>query len=160
MTGVERLTEAGTTKVINAVRSHAQRTALFAQEAGHEPARAAGRGLSTMVVVQDLAPVRGQSGLDSTTMRLGLAVRVLLPMQRGAGDEVDPTIVGAVDALMAAYTAGFTLDGLIKQVDVYGSAGGEGLRATFGYLDMQGGTYRFGEITLPLLINDVYDQTP
>lgn len=160
------LTKTATQAIIDAVRSHALRTGLFGQETGHDPGNAPGRGLSTAVVVRSLRTYAGGSGLASTAMRLELAVRVYLPVETRRPDEVEPELVAAVDALMAAYMGDFELGGRVKNVDVFGMAGGDGVGAVFNYIEFagdgrgRGALYRFGEITLPLICNDLYEQTP
>lgn len=160
------LGQPGVQAIIDAVRSHAMRTGHFGQETGHDPGNAPGRDLSTAVVVQTLAPYAGGSGLASTSMRLVLSVRVYLPTSTRRPDDIDPRLVGAVDRLMEAYTGDFGLGGRVRNVDVFGAAGGAGLEATFGYVEFDGAArskgalYRFGEITLPLICNDLYEQTP
>ena len=146
----------GAKAVLAAVKTHASKTGLFERVLGHEPKSAPGNGLSAAVWVDSIRPAAA-SGLASTSARLVLKVRVYTNMLREPQDSIDTDILGAVDVLMAAYSANFTLGGLIRDVDLLG-ADGDPLSADAGYLEQDGRLYRVMVITLPLEINDLWSQ--
>ena len=145
--------------ILTALRDHAVGTGLFTAVHNHEP-----RAITTGLLVAGIwwtssMPARGYSGLDATTMRVLFTCRVYTNANDEPRDEIDVRLLGGVDALMRAYTGDFTLGGLIREVDVLGRSGVP-LAATSGYTPEQQNTAekRIATITLPLIVNDLYEQ--
>lgn len=139
--------------------SHAGQLGLFEQVNGHEPVNPpASGGLACGVWVSDVVPVR-TSGLNRTSARVELSVRIYTNAVQEPMDAIDPAVVGATDALFTAYIGDFTLDDTVRQVDVFG-AHGDPLRARPGYLPVADTTYRVMTITLPLIADDLWEQQP
>lgn len=147
------------TTIIDAVRSHAASLGQFRRLTAHEPKNAPGNGLTWAVWSDKIQPVLS-SGLNITSVRMVLMIRIYQPMLAEPQDEIDPRILEAVDALMGAYCNDFTLGGLIRHVDIFGAEAGQGLQATAGYLNQDHKLYRVVTIQLPLVINDVWEQNP
>lgn len=146
------------TGLLDAAISHAQTLGRFERVNGYEPKGApTTAGLTAAVWAQDVSPVRGASGLASTTVRLELAVRLYASLQQDAADAIDPDLIAALDDLMRAYSADFTFDGQVRNVDLLG-AHGTPLRAQAGYLRHGDSEYRVMTITLPLIVSDLWDQ--
>lgn len=144
--------------LLGAAVDHALRLGLFEKVNQHEPKAAPGKGLSAAVWVQRLQPVRS-SGLASTSVRVELRERLYTSMIQDPQDGIDPNLLDATDALMAAYSADFTLGSLVRSVDLLG-AHGDPLSAQAGYLNQDGQLLRVMDITLPLLVNDLWEQVP
>lgn len=138
------------------VTSHAQTLGVFRRVNGHEPKSAPGNGVTAAVWVQSVDPIES-SGLDSTTVRVELMVRLYTPMIQEAPDAIDPAVLKALDRLCAAYTGAFTLGGMVRQVDVRG-AYGDPMRARAGYLNQDGRLFRVMDLTLPLIVNDLWSE--
>lgn len=147
------------TAIIDTALSHAQASGWFDKVNGHEPKNAPGNGLTLAVWAQSLGPVPGASGLRSTTARLVLNVRAYSSMIQEPQDAIDPNLLAATDALMTAYSGDFDFGANVRNVDLLG-AYGVGLSATAGYLTQDGRIFRVMTITVPLIINDVWSQTP
>lgn len=145
------------TTILDAVQDHALTTGLFDSVNGHEPKAAPGSGLTAAVWPQTIGPARGASGLSTTSVRLPLMVRLYTLITQEPADAIDPTMVTAIDVLMGAYSGDFTLGGLIRSVDLLG-AFGDPLGGQAGYLMQGGEEYRVWDITLPLIVNDLWDQ--
>lgn len=143
--------------LMDAAQSHALASGHFDRVNGHEPKNAPGNGLSYALWVEDIRPVPAQSGLNRTTVRLGLSARVYLPMVVEPQDRIDPTVLGATDALLRAYSRDFTLGGRVESVDLLGRHG-EPLSGKAGYLTQDGTEYRVMVLTIPLIINDLWAQ--
>ncbi|MEU3851722.1 hypothetical protein [Streptomyces sp. NPDC029554] len=107
--------------------------------------------------VEQIGPARGGSGLSSTSSRLVLYVRLYASLMQQEPDAIDPALMDALDWLMAAYSGDFTLNGLVRQVDLLGTYG-DPLSARAGYLAEGSAEYRVMTITLPLIVNDLWDQ--
>ena len=147
------------TGILNAVVSHAMGSGLFERVNTHQPENAPGNGLSAAVTVADVGPVPAASGLASTTSRVALNVMLFASVLQEPADDIEPVIVAASDALLAAYSGDFTLGGLVKQVDLLG-AHGTPLSAQTGYVKIGDQSYRVVIITLPLIVNDLWSQAP
>ncbi len=143
--------------ITDAVVSHAAASGWFEQVNEHEPKNAPGYGLTAAVWCQGVAPIPGRSGLANTSGRLLFNVRLYANMTSEPQGQIDPRLLGALDALFAAYSGDFTLDGLIGNVDLLGSYG-LALTAVAGYVDVSGVMYRVMTITLPLIVNDLWNQ--
>jgi hypothetical protein len=146
------------TTILARVQEHALTSGWFTDVNGEEPKSPPDTsGLTAAVWVQDIGPARGGSGLDSTSIRLGLMVRLYAGLYTEPGDAIDPRMMQALDALLRSYSGDFELDGTVRDVDLLGQYG-EPLGAKAGYM-LQGGTeYRVMDITLPLIINDLWEQ--
>lgn len=143
--------------ILAAVESHALASGYFQTVNGHEPKSAPQNGLTCAVWVEMIGPARGASGTAASTARLALFVRLYTPMVQEPEDAIDPALMDALDALMAAYSGDFTLDGLIRNVDLLGTYG-DPLGARAGYLTTSGAEFRVMTINLPLIVNDLWEQ--
>ena len=72
-------------------------------------------------------------------------------------DAIDPNLVKALNALFAAYAGDFELGGDARMVDLRGAEGAQ-LSAKAGYLNQDQKLYRVFTITLPVIINDAWDE--
>lgn len=144
--------------ILTAVASHALSSGQFDRVNKHEPKVAPGKGVTCAVWVDRVEPVKS-SGLNSTTARIALMIRTYQSMLSEPRDMIDPAMVAAVDALMGAYSGDFELGGLIRSVDLLG-AYGTPLSAQAGYMEQDKRLYRVMTITLPLIVNDVWNQVP
>lgn len=149
----------GAAGIMAAVVSHAKATGKFERVIGHEPKSAPGNGLTCAVWAQPITPVPAASGLASTTVRLELAVRTYLNMLSEPQDDIDIRSLDAADALLAAYHGDFELGGQVRNIDLLG-AHGDPLRVTPGYIELDSKLFRAFDITLPLIINDLWSQAP
>jgi hypothetical protein len=141
------------------VQSHAQRLGLFEQVTLHEPKAKPQAGLTCAIWADQILPAASSSGLDATTALVVMSVRLYTPMLQEPYDAIDSAMLAAVDALMAAYSDAFTLEGQLRQVDLLGQFGTP-LSAQAGYVNQDGRLFRIMTITLPLVVNDLWVQAP
>lgn len=145
-------------RALDSLVKHALESGLFESVNLEQPVQQPGNGLTCAVWGQYLGPARNQSGLSSTTARLEFYVRLYMPLVTTfPRDYIDPAMLRAAAAMMKAYSANFTLDGL-RCVDLLGAGGGEPLSMRAGYLDQDGTSYRVMTILVPVIVNDVWDQ--
>lgn len=142
---------------IDAVVSHAQSLGVFDQINAFEPKSAPGNGLTCAVWQQSLGPARGRSSLTHTSVRMVMQVRIFTSMLTEPQDYIEPTMVSACDKLMNAYSGDFQLDGLISHIDLLG-AYGTPMESLAGYVKVDTKMMRVITITLPLIINDAWEQ--
>lgn len=143
---------------LNALVSHALASGMFETVNGHEPVNAPGNGLTAAVWAGRIDPIRA-SGLDSTSLRVTFSVRVYSSANAEDLDAIDPNVLAAVCALMAAYSGDFTLAGGARNIDLLG-ANGVAMSAQAGYLDQDGAKFRVMTISVPIIYNDVFEQVP
>ncbi len=144
--------------IIDALVSHAMTTGYFERVNQHEPKSAPGFGLTASVWNQSGGPVQS-SGLSQTSGVVTFYVRLFTSMTSEPQDMIDPNLLDALDALLTAYSGDFTLDGLVRNVDLLG-AESPGLSWVAGYVDVGGTKYRCMTVTVPLIINDLWEQVP
>lgn len=147
------------TGIFNALESHLRSLGVFETVNIHEPKKAPGDGVHAALWVQSADPVPGLGGLNRTSMRLEFWTRIYKNMLSEPQDSIDTEMLEATDKVMTAYSGDFTLGGTVKMVDLLG-AHGRGLSFQAGYLDQDGKKYRAYVIRLPLIVDDVWSQTP
>lgn len=147
------------TTISAAVQSHALASGWFDTVNGHEPKNAPGNGLSASVWVESCGPVARRSGLAASAARVELNIRVMTSMLAEPQDDIDPALLGAADALFAAYSGDFTLGGSVAEIDLLGQYGTP-LSGRAGYLNQDGKLFRAFVITLPFVLNDLWTQSP
>lgn len=140
---------------VDAVASHALAVGVFDAVNGNEPKTAPGQGITAAVWLDRIEPVK--SGLKSTSVRLVFNIRLYTNMLAEPQDMIDVNLIAAVDILLEAYSGDFTLNDTIRSVDLLGATGA-GLSAQAGYIDQDNKKYRVVTVTLPLIVNDVWDQ--
>lgn len=145
--------------IFTALKDHAMSSALFERVNGHEPKNAPGLGLNAAVWANRILPVPMRSGLSVVSILCVMNVQIYSSMMQEPQDFIDPNIMNAVGALMAAYAGDFTLGNLIDNVDIFGAYGYQ-FGAQAGYLDADNRKYRIMTIMLPLVINDVWNEAP
>lgn len=147
------------TTILDGIVSHAMALGLFERVNQHEPKNAPGNGLTAAVWADSIAPTPTGSGLASTSARVVFNVRIYSSANAEPADAIDPNILAATSALMGAYSGDFELGGSVRNVDLLGQ-GGVPLSAQAGYLQQDGRLYRVMTLVLPVLVNDVWEQTP
>lgn len=146
--------------VFDAMVTHLARLGLFDRVASHEPENAPGHGLTAVVTLAPavLSPVPAGSGLAVTSARVTLQVQIYQPMSEPA-DGLDPVVLDAAVKTMASLSGDFTLGGLVRCVDLLGQSG-EPMGAVAAYAEIDAQVFRLVSITVPLLVNDVWEQVP
>jgi hypothetical protein len=84
---------------------------------------------------------------------------VLCPLGTGkrSAMDIEALVLYATHRLMKVLSNDFELDRMVRNIDLLGQTGNR-MHADYGYLPVESTWYRIGEITLPLIINDVYEQ--
>jgi hypothetical protein len=143
--------------VINALVSHAMATGLFERVNEHELVHAPARGLTAAVWVDGIAPVQRVSGLSVSSARLAMKVRIYHLAEVANLDAIDPAVTTSTNALITAYSADFDLGGDGRWVDLLG-AHGISLSAQAGYVRIDGTPHRVMDLTVPVILTDVWEQ--
>lgn len=149
----------------DAICSIAQRIGNLTTVEAYEPREAPDTAMHAACWLLSVRPARAASGLASASTIVTFLVRLYIPAGDGTSqpyDGIDREMFAAVDRLLAAFCAKFTLGGRVRNVDVFG-AHSPGLGTEFGYAAFSGGKgkkFRIATITLPLIVNDMYPEVP
>ncbi len=130
---------------------------LFGTVNLHEPKNAPGSGLGCWILLDEIGPSPQASGQAATAGRVVFKARVMSNMLQEPQDKIDQEIGNAVAKVMEALTGDFELGGTVRNVDLLGETGTP-LSARAGYLTIDKTMYRFMDITIPLVVNDVWNQ--
>lgn len=153
----------GIDSLIDAIASHAMSSGLFTSVQAHEPKSMPpadpGSDLTFAVFLSGLGPARTGSGLAATTARVELTGRIYKPFRSEPEDLIDPALARACDLLFEALTGDFDLGGHARNIDVLASQG-QGLQARAGYQKIDEVTFRIMDITIPIIVNDAWTQSP
>ena len=146
--------------VFAAMVSTAQRLNIFETVIGHEPKAApANQGATLALWLGQVTPLGVASGLGVTSGRVTIHGRIYLSWLSKPESAIDPKLLNLTCTLMGAYSGGFTLGGLVREIDLLGMYG-ESMSAVPGYIEHDGKHFRAEEITFPLIVNDLWEQVP
>ncbi len=143
----------------DAIVSHALATGLFGRVNQHEPESVPRTGLTAAVWAQTIVPIALASGLAATSARVTFMLRIYTSMLQEPADAIDPDMLRAASVLMAAYTGDFELGGTARNIDLLG-ASGVLLGAVAGYIGQDDKRSRVMDITVPVIFNDCWTQSP
>ncbi len=144
--------------LFSAVASEAKQLGAFRGTIQHEPKNAPGNGLWCAIWWAGTKPARS-SGLASVSAVVTFSARIYSDMLAEPQDKIDPGVMTAAHLLMGAYAGGFTFDGEVRMVDLLGSEG-EPLACSPGYITIGSTMYRAAELTIPVIINDMWTEAP
>lgn len=137
-----------------ALESRAMSLGIFSRVNLHEPENAPGDGISCSI---HLGPIAGDgtlSGQTSVSGAVTFMVWLWNPMMQKPLDGIDPATLTAVSTLLNAYSSGFTLGGTVRNIDALK------MRADPVYVEQEGKQFRVQQITLPIVINDLWAMSP
>ena len=147
--------------LFDAVESHALATGEFNQVNTHEPKSKPDNGLTAGIWVQTIEPVAEGSGLAATTTRVEFMCRLYTSFIAEPADLIDPDLLDASLVLMKAYSGDFGLTIItaddVRMIDLLGAYGAP-LAAQAGYVEQDGAIFRVVDITLPIIVNDLFTQ--
>lgn len=148
---MSNFTAADATALFESVRSAAKKLGLFRGDVPtHDPESPPPAGqLYCSISLGPVKPVLS-SGLSAVSGQVTLMVHVWSFAMQKPLDNVDPGVLGATCALMGAFAGGFTLNGTVREIDLFG------MSAQPGYADFQGKEFRTMVISLPLIVNDMF----
>jgi hypothetical protein len=145
-----------------ALASHAAKQGQFDSPVGlHEPRQRPASDLHAALWLNTITPIRA-SGLSVVSARIEWLFRIYTPGEQEPQDDIDATVLTATDRLFASLCGDFDLDdhltdGLVRMIDIFG-AHGTGLNATSGWARWSDGMSRIVTITIPVIVNDVWQE--
>lgn len=146
--------------IFDAIVSDIQASGYFSKVNQHEPKRKPlTPGLTAAVWLQTMVPLAGASGLNSTSAMLVFTARFYSNMLKEPQDGIDPNLMRATSNVMRRYHDNFDfgLHPTVRNVDLLGEFG-QPLAAQAGYVEIDGTMFRVMDLTIPVVINDVWTQ--
>lgn len=148
----------GIAAILDAVASHARATGFFSEVLTHEPKSAPQSG-TCCVFLAKIVPYRERSGLASVSALVLFTVRLYANFLQEPQDNVDRDLVIAGDALISSYATDIDLGDENREVDLLGMAsGGVGVAGDMGYINHDSKIFRVLDISLPVIVNDVWTE--
>lgn len=149
--------EAAINTLVDKIVSHAKALGVFRSVNFHEPKGQPGSGLRYGVWADIIRPVGEASGLNSTSGVVEVQGRIYGNALQKPEDDVDPRIMAAAVTLIGAYSGDFNFGATVRNVDLLGMYG-RSLMAQAGYATIAQTTYRIMDITVPVIVNDLWTQ--
>ena len=143
-------TAADAKALFSGLTSHAKSLGIFDRVNSHEPANTPGLGVSCSITLASIEADPAASGLSAVSGKITFAVRIWSSMNQKPLDAIDPDVLGAVSLLLGAYSGAFTLGGTVRDIDLMA------LKANAAYLQQEGTEFRVIEITVPIVVNDLW----
>lgn len=146
--------------VFDAIVSEVQLTGYFDKVMQHEPKSAPHTGLTAAIWLQSLSPLPMKSGVAVTSGLAIYMIRIYSDMLKEPQDLIDPACMRAGANIIRRFHDGFDLGlhPLVYSVDLLGESGSQ-LSLDAGYVDIDNRKYRVMDITIPVILNDVWPQT-
>lgn len=144
--------------IVTTLRDHAGQLGIFEHVEGHALINPPHSGLAVGFEFGSLRGGAQFSGLSATSAVIVWTASVYKTLQSQPADDIELVTPGAAAALISAYSGDFQLGGLVRNIDLLGMTG-QGLSADGGYLKMaDGATFRTAVVTIPMIVNDVFEQ--
>lgn len=160
MTVTNNLDEVAINDVMSRIESLAMGSGFFDLVNGHEPKSSPGTNTTFSLWVQAVNPVES-SGLNVTSCVFILNGRIYRSMMSQPFDRIDPNVTAATSYLIASLNQSFKLGGAdgVRAIDILGMEGVK-LSAAAGYVEIDRQMLRVMTLVIPVIINDVWTQSP
>ena len=140
------------------LKTQADTSGLFQRVLGHEPRSAPGGGFSYALWLGPISPVPGLGGLTATAGRVEFQSRIYVPFLEKSEDQIETDLMRKVLQMIGFYSAEFTAGGTVYAIDLEGMHGAPLEAGTFGYIDLGGTICRVAELSIPVLIDNLWTQ--
>jgi hypothetical protein len=137
--------------LFDALKSAVQQTALFQAVDMHEPVSPPGVRLYCSIIFAGLKPVTS-SGLNVTSGQVTFDMRIWSKAQQRPLDKIDPEIVAAAATVIGVLSGELTLGETVRDIDLLSMSG------TPGWVEFNGEQFRVMSISIPIVINDLFEQ--
>jgi hypothetical protein len=145
--------------ITDAIVSPVAASGLVVRVFEHEPKSAPAQdGISAAVWFTGIWPFSGGSGLDQTSACVTFMIRIYTGMLAEPQDSIDPDMLDATSRLINLFGGDFELGGNVRNVDIFGEARHGELSAVSGYINQDHRLMRVVDLTLPIIVSDVWPQ--
>lgn len=142
--------------VLDNIASHAMATGHFETVLGYVSKQSSTNGITAALYVENIQPIRS-SGLSNTSIRLEIEMQIYSSTYQAPYDGIDVNMVLATDAMFTALIGDFDLGSEVRHIDIFG-AHGQSLRVRSGFMNLDGKEFRVFQITIPVILDEVWDQ--
>lgn len=142
--------------ILDNIASHALATGHFDTVLGYVSKQSPTNGISAAMYVEDIRPIRS-SGLNNTSVRLEIEMHIYSSTYMAPYDGIDVNLTLATDAMFTAVIGDFELGGEARHVDIFGAHGAP-VRVRAGMMNLDGKEFRVFQLTIPVVIDDVWAQ--
>jgi hypothetical protein len=156
---VANFNDAAINQVLDRIVSYGLSTGRFDQVNQHEPKSAPQSGISASCWMQTIKPAPRGSGLSATSGVLVINMRIYMNFSLQPFDMIDPSLTAAVTDVMGALSGDFSFGGIgnVRTLDLLGMYGVP-MSALAGYVEIDRKMFRVMTITIPVIINDMFNQ--
>jgi hypothetical protein len=147
---VSNFGDAQATALFSALTSALKQLAIFQKVDVGEPVSPPGNRLYCSLM---LGPVRpASSGMNVTSGDVTFLIRIWSQAQQRPLEKIDPELLAATAKVMGALSGQFTLAGTVRNIALMT------MSAVPGWVELENEPYRVMEITVPIVINDMFAQ--
>jgi hypothetical protein len=143
--------------ILDTLISHAMATGHFESVNEFKVDEPSGTGITAGIWNDDTTPIKS-SGLGAVSVRIRFKLRMFSSTEAAPESYLDRAMVDAASTLLNAYAGDFELGGDVRAIDVLGMEG-EPLSANAHFMNLSGVIFRVQDITIPVLVNDVWTLT-
>ncbi|MGH3402672.1 MAG: hypothetical protein ACRDRJ_09220 [Streptosporangiaceae bacterium] len=138
--------------LFDALQSGMQQLSLFQATDTHEPESPPGKRLYCSIVLGPLKAVT-TSGLGKTSGQVTFTIRIWSNAKQRPLDKIDPELLAAAAAVMGWLSGEFTLGGTVRNIQLLD------MTAVPEWIEFEGQQFRASEVTVPIVINDMWVQS-
>lgn len=143
--------------ILDNVASHAMSTGHLDAVLGYVSKQSPTNGITAAIYVERMLPLK-TSGLANTTVRVDLEMQIYSSTYMEPYDGIDANLALATDAVFTNFIGDVELGGEARHIDIFG-AYGKALEVRSGYLNLDGKELRVFQITIPVIVDDVWPQS-
>ena len=151
--------QAAINTLISNISSGARKLNVFQQVLTHEPKSAPQHDITMAFWVTDLVPSPKFSGLGATAGMVTFNHRIYVNFKYKPEDAIESKLLTGVSSLINGYTTDFSLGETVINVDLLGMDS-QGLSAKTGYAEIDRINFRIADLTVPVLIDQLWIQEP
>jgi hypothetical protein len=145
-------------QIQQAIITHAKTSGAIQHAQAHPPRKAPAGGVTACVWLGPVTPLRQFSGLSSTAVAAVFQGMLITSDLQKPYEGIDEKLWRALDAFFGRLHGDLSLGGLVNHIDVFGAQGAGALSATGDWMSIDTGDYRIMHMTIPLIIDNFWEQ--
>ena len=149
---MSNFSQAQSTALFDALKSAMEGLGLFQATETNEPISPPGNRLYCSIVLGPLRASAPASGLNITSGEVTFTIRIWSRAQQRPLDKIDAELLWASAAVMGALSGQFTLGGTVRNIKLLD------MTAVPAWVDFEGEEFRVSEVTVPIVVNDMFAQ--
>jgi len=143
-----------------AVKTIPEKTGVFRSSVVfHEPVTAPAAVPSLALWLGPLESVPEVSGLSEVSGRIIVQGRIYATPAAKVSDKTEEQLMTWQSTLLGAFAGAFTLGGEAMAIDLLGLSGSK-ISAVPGYVTYDGAVYRVSEVSVPIILDSLWSESP